>query len=166
MSEFQIVKAETDEQLQEIDATAKIIWNEHFVPIIGQAQVDYMLEKFQCFDALKEQLVEGYEYYQIRPDGEMAGYMGIHQEDADTMFLSKLYVRADHRGEHLATKAFDFLKELSHERGCKKVYLTCNKYNNNTLAVYDHFGFEKTDEQDNPIGEGFVMEDYIMTYYL
>lgn len=166
MGEVEIIKVESDDQIETLDALAKEIWNEHFVKIIGQEQVDYMLKKFQCFDAMKQQISDGYEYFELTLDGQSIGYMGIHQEDTETMFLSKLYVKAECRGKHIATLAFDYLKELSRELGLKKIYLTCNKYNKNTLAVYDHFGFVKTDEQDNPIGEGFVMEDYILTYYL
>lgn len=42
---FKAKKAETDSQVREIADLAKIIWNEHFTPIIGQKQVDYMVEK-------------------------------------------------------------------------------------------------------------------------
>ena len=39
-----------------------------------------------------------------------------------------------------------------------------NKYNDNTLSIYSHLGFEITDEQVADIGGGFVMDDYILTY--
>ncbi|MFR9065367.1 MAG: GNAT family N-acetyltransferase, partial [[Clostridium] scindens] len=53
---------------------------------------------------------------------------------------------------------------LCRERGLSKIYLTCNKHNDNTLAIYDHLGFKITDEQVADIGNGFVMDDYILTY--
>ena len=47
---------------------AEEIWNQHFVGIIGQGQVDYMLGKFQSAEAIAGQIAEGYEYYLVRVD--------------------------------------------------------------------------------------------------
>ena len=58
----------------------------------------------------------------------------------------------------------NFLINLCKERGLKKIWLTCNKYNANTLAIYNHLGFVITDAQMADIGNGFVMDDYILTY--
>lgn len=166
MVERRFVLAEDDEGIREIAVLAEEIWNQHFVPIIGKAQVDYMVEKFQSYPALKAQIEDGgYEYYQMRSGSVLAGYIGVHPED-EALFLSKLYIKQDCRGQHLATEAFRFLVDLCRKRGLKKIWLTCNKHNDNTLAVYDHLGFKITDEQVADIGNGFVMDDYIMTYEL
>lgn len=161
---FQIRPAETEEQLQEIATLAKEIWHQHFTPIIGEDQVTYMVEKFQSYPALKRQIEqEGYEYFRIYSNDFLAGYTGI-RPDTDSLFLSKLYLHQDFRGQHLASQTFRHLVNLCKERGMKKIWLTCNKHNDNTLKVYDHLGFKITDTQVADIGNGFVMDDYIMTY--
>ncbi len=166
MEKTKITLAETDEKIREISILAKEIWNQHFVPIIGKAQVDYMVDKFQSYPALKSQIEQdGYEYYQIYSSGTFAGYIGIHPE-AGALFLSKLYIKKDFRGQHLATEALQFLINLCKERGLGKIWLTCNKHNDNTLAIYDHLGFKITDEQAADIGNGFVMDDYILTFLI
>lgn len=164
MGRLEVRKAETDTQVREIADLAKVIWNEHFTPIIGKDQVDYMVEKFQSYPALKEQLSEEYEYYQIFSDGEFCGYTGIHPGEDNRLFLSKLYLKKESRGHHLATGAFSFLKEICRERGYSAIWLTCNKHNDNSLGVYRHFGFEIIDTQEADIGGGFIMDDYIMEY--
>ena len=164
MGRLEVRKAETDTQVREIADLAKVIWNEHFTPIIGKDQVDYMVEKFQSYPALKEQISEGYEYYQIFSDGEFCGYTGIHPGEDNRLFLSKLYLKKESRGHHLATGAFSFLKEICRERGYSAIWLTCNKHNDNSLGVYRHFGFEIIDTQEADIGGGFIMDDYIMEY--
>ena len=161
-----IKKADTDEQIRQIADLARIIWNEHFTPIIGKDQVDYMVEKFQSYPALKKQLDDGYEYYQIFNSGEFCGYTGIHPGEDGRLFLSKLYIRKDHRGRHLATRVFDFLTDLCRERGYSAVWLTCNKHNNNSLGIYRHLGFQTIDTQEADIGGGFIMDDYIMEYQI
>lgn len=164
MGQLEVRKAETDTQVREIADLAKVIWNEHFTPIIGKDQVDYMVEKFQSYPALKEQISEEYEYYQIFSGGEFCGYTGIHPGEDNRLFLSKLYLKKESRGHHLATGAFSFLKEICRERGYSAIWLTCNKHNDNSLGVYRHFGFEIIDTQEADIGGGFIMDDYIMEY--
>ena len=164
MGRLEVRKAETDTQVREIADLAKVIWNEPFTPIIGKDQVDYMVEKFQSYPALKEQISEGYEYYQIFSGGEFCGYTGIHPGEDNRLFLSKLYLKKESRGHHLATGAFSFLKEICRERGYSAIWLTCNKHNDNSLGVYRHFGFEIVDTQEADIGGGFIMDDYIMEY--
>lgn len=164
MDMVNIIPAETDRDIQTIAETAEEIWHQHFTPIIGKAQVDYMVDKFQSYPAITSQIrEEGYEYFILQSENGPCGYMGIHEE-ADALFLSKLYIRREYRGQHLATKGFRFLTGLCKERGLKKIWLTCNKHNDNTLKIYDHLGFQITDEQAADIGSGFVMDDYILTY--
>ena len=164
--DFSTKKADTDEQIKEVASLAEIIWNEHFTPIIGKKQVDYMVAKFQSYPALKEQIADGYEYYQLFDNGEFCGYTGIHPGEDNRLFLSKLYIKKECRGRHLATQAFSFLKKLCKERGYSAIWLTCNKHNNNSLTVYRHLGFETIDTHEADIGGGFIMDDYIMEYRL
>jgi diphthamide synthase (EF-2-diphthine--ammonia ligase) len=58
MTCFQAVQSE--KQITAVVRLAREIWQEHYEPIIGQKQVDYMLEKFQSEKALVEQLGESY----------------------------------------------------------------------------------------------------------
>lgn len=166
MKTMNILPVKTDPEIQNVAALAEEIWHQHFTPIIGEAQVNYMVEKFQSYPALKNQIEhDGYEYYSVYTDGKMAGYTGVHPED-DALFLSKLYIKKDFRGRHLATEVFHYLITLCKERGLKKIWLTCNKHNEQTLKIYDHLGFVITDEQVADIGNGFVMDDYILTYQI
>lgn len=158
---FSLTPVHTDKQIQEISNLASVIWDEHFTPIIGIQQVEYMLEKFQSFHALKEQMETGYEYFQIFDNTEFCGYCGIHQEET-TLFLSKLYLKKEARNRHLSTKTIQYLKTLCQKRGLSSIWLTCNKYNTNTLAVYHHLGFETVRSQVTDIGNGYVMDDYIL----
>lgn len=161
MGTFSVKPAVTDVALDRIAALANEIWHEYFVPLIGIEQVNYMVGKFQSYPALKEQTANGYEYYQIFSDDAFAGYTGIHPE-GDSLFLSKLYIHKDFRGQHLASSAVEFLKEYCRKNGYKKIWLTCNKHNDHTLAVYEHLGFVTVRSQTADIGNGFVMDDYIM----
>lgn len=162
---LEIVPIITDEQIRETAILADEIWHQHFVPLIGETQVDYMLEKFQSFPALKKQLSQGYEYFHLISENHLVGYTCIHAEDGK-LFLSKLYLKKDVRGQHFSTRVLDFLKALCKERHLANIWLTCNRYNEHSLTVYDHLGFQRVNTQVADIGNGFVMDDYIMEMFL
>lgn len=157
---FEPVK--TPSQIKETADLAEKIWNEHFPKIIGQAQTEYMVEKFQSEKAITNQIKnDGYEYFIIRKNEMTSGYTAIQKQN-DSLFLSKLYVRKENRGEHIATEAVSFLKEICRSNGFKKIWLTVNRNNLNTIEIYKHLGFVIARTQIADIGNGFVMDDYIM----
>lgn len=157
-----IIPITTEEQIHQLADTAKGIWEEHFTPIIGKEQVSYMVSRFQSFPALKEAIEKnGYEYYFFLADDQIAGYTGIHVENY-ALFLSKLYVKKEFRGNKISSFGLNFLIEKAKKENLKKIWLTCNRHNENTLKIYRHFGFETVREEDNDIGNGFYMNDYIM----
>ncbi|OUP49285.1 GNAT family N-acetyltransferase [Lachnoclostridium sp. An181] len=163
MKKIRMIPAVNDAEILGVAALAEEIWHEHFPPIIGEEQVDYMVEKFQSFDALKRQIADGYEYFLISSDYMMVGYTGVTEKDG-SLFLSKLYLLKDSRGQHLSTEVFGHLIDLAKERKLDKIWLTCNKYNSHSLDVYKHLGFEIVRDEVTDIGNGFVMDDYILEY--
>ena len=157
--EFYPVK--TDGNIEELCALADGIWHEHFTPIIGGAQVEYMVEKFQSVPAVTEQLRQGYEYFLLLLEGRAVGYTGIHAENEE-LFLSKLYLQKENRGKGYARQAMNFLEDLCRQRGLSKIWLTVNRHNDNTIAAYKAMGLTIVREQKADIGGGFFMDDYIM----
>lgn len=163
MDNLRIIPVTNEELIYSLSTIADEIWHEHFTPIIGKAQVDYMLEKFLSPSALAEQIQNGYEYFLFSYDYTFAGFSGI-REDNDSLFLSKLYVHQDFRGNGISSYILQKYIELCKMRHLNKIWLTCNRFNKNTLAIYEHLGFQKTREQVSDIGNGFVMDDYILEY--
>lgn len=159
--EFAIRPAATDVALDRIAALANEIWHEYYVPLIGLEQVNYMISHFQCYPELKKQVAQGYEYFQIFSGEHVAGYVGIRAEQ-DALFLSKLYIHKEFRGQHLTRHTMEFLLNLCRERSISKIWLTCNRHNEQSLAIYKHFGFEITREEKTDIGGGYQMDDYIL----
>jgi GNAT superfamily N-acetyltransferase len=139
---------------------AREIWYEHYVPIIGRAQVDYMVGKFQSSAAIQDQIASGYEYYLIGQAGEAVGYLGL-QAQAEHLFISKLYLLKRTRGTGLGRIAIEFIERLSRERRLPRLALTVNKYNP-ALEFYLSLGFENCGSVVADIGNGFVMDDYRM----
>ncbi|OWR27691.1 GNAT family N-acetyltransferase [Saccharibacillus sp. O23] len=160
--ELTFPKVETHEDIAEVAMLAAAIWGEYYVALIGRDQVDYMVEKYQSLPAITAQIGhQGYEYYLLRRGSETVGYMGIKQEDG-RLFLSKLYIDKRHRGKGYASHANAFLERLCADRGLDRIWLTVNRDNASSIAVYEKKGFRKVREQVADIGNGYVMDDFVM----
>lgn len=158
---FQPVK--TTEEIAEVARLASEIWREHYVSIISMAQIDYMIDRFQSVPAIADQIRhQGYAYYLFhRGDSSAVGYMAVKEEEGK-LFLSKFYVRKEHRGKGYASRAIAFLEKLCKDRNLSHIWLTVNRYNTSSIAVYEKKGFRIVREQCADIGNGFVMDDFIM----
>jgi len=140
---------------------ADIIWREHYTPIIGKAQVAYMLEHFQSAEAIAGQVADGMVYFLIREGNGPLGYLAI-QKRGQELFLSKIYLLSEYRGLGIGKKAMDFIVEKAREFGCDRIALTVNKNNDLTIKAYAKMGFENKGALVTDIGGGFVMDDYLM----
>ncbi|WP_169083977.1 GNAT family N-acetyltransferase [Paenibacillus sp. PL91] len=155
-------RVNTEEEIAEVARLAAEIWREYYVSIITIEQIEYMIGKFQSIPAIENQIHhQGYEYYFIHHDGSAVGYMSVRQEEGK-LFLSKFYIGKDHRGRGYASKATAFLEQLCKDRNLSHIWLTVNRHNESTIAVYEKKGFQTVREQIADIGNGFVMDDFIM----
>ena len=158
----QIKEISSATEVEVVARMAKQIWKEHYIPIIGEDQVDYMLGKYQSVKAIESQLKqEGNHYFLILSKGVPVGYIGI-SEKLNELFLSKFYLLKSERGKGLGHQAFDFLVSRCREIGAAFITLTVNKQNLDTIGVYEKLGFENYGEVITDIGSGYVMDDFLM----
>ncbi len=149
-------------ELETLTELIREIWREHYTPIIGEKQVEYMLEKYQSVEAVSRQIAEeDYRYFGVFCDGELAGYYAAKSLGDDCMFLSKFYVAARFRGRGLGKEMLQHLIDDSLAQEARIIRLTVNKHNS-TVEVYRRLGFAITEEIVTDIGNGFVMDDYVM----
>lgn len=140
------------------------IWNEFFPSIIGQAQVDYMVEKFQSEMALTAQLSEGYSYFFICEDEDKVGYIGlVPRPDKNALQISKLYLFKNSRGKGHGGSVIKEVCKIAASNGVDCLYLTVNKYNEGTISAYQKMGFTLSGDIVMDIEGGFTMDDYEMT---
>lgn len=157
------IKKATSKDLKMIAEMAEEIWTEHYIPLIGEAQVRYMLEKFQSKDILAEQMSTGGYVYFIAYIGSIpCGYEGIKWEsETRAVFLSKLYVKSEFRRRGVSRALLDVAcKEYA---DYESIYLTVNKNNKYSINAYRRLGFNITKSVIGDIGNGYVMDDYVMT---
>lgn len=104
---------------------------------------------------------EQYTYFLAFEETELIGYCGVKPEK-ERLFLSKLYLRKEKRGQGLASYLLEEAIKFAKEQNKQAIYLTCNKYNQHSLDVYHGKGFQDIDAVQTDIGRGFIMDDYIL----
>lgn len=164
--EIEFKKVETEEDIQVMCQVAERVWHLTYDQLLPEGQAGYMIEKFQSPRAVREQREkEGYEYYLICKDGCPGGFIGFspRYEGREEMFLSKVYLLPELRGQGAVKQAFQMVEEEARRQGLPIIRLTVNKGNTHAAEVYRHYGFEIADSVTTEIGGGYVMDDYIMT---
>lgn len=153
-------------QISDVPALAKLarkIWEEYYTALLGEEQVQYMLGTIQSEEAIADDLRNGKVYWIAQENGQDVGYVGYELQDGQ-LFLSKFYIQSSVRGKGVGRFLFDALKKTAQENKLTKISLTVNKHNEDTIAVYKKLGFKKVADQVADIGEGFSMDDYVLSY--
>ena len=166
------IPVKTDDDQRLLARMAGEIWREYWPAHIGEAQTEYMIERFQSYEAITRDMAENdYEYWLLvateqDDDGlekRIVGFTGGHNEaKTNRFFISKIYLFSDARGRGYARRVIEFYEDLCFARGFDAMYLTVNKGNDLAIRAYEGTGFETIDAVVTDIGEGFVMDDYIM----
>ncbi len=156
------LKVQDKKQITTITALARVIWQEAFTPIIGSAQVEYMLEKFQSVDSISRQIShDDYQYYQLNQATLPIGYISfkIHNNE---LFLSKFYILSKYRKQGFGKQTIKFIEQQAIKASTRQITLTVNKYNTNAIKAYLKMGFINKGAIIKDIGGGFIMDDYRM----
>ncbi len=153
------------EESPAVASIAAAIWREHYTPLIGPEQVEYMLDKYQSGEAIARDIEKGMLYY-LAEDGAQtpavpAGYMALRLDEG-RLFLSKLYVEKSYRGKGIAKHFVEMAEQVAQENALPRIRLTVNKGNAGSIAAYNRMGFETVESVVSDIGNGFVMDDYVM----
>ncbi|MCL1985964.1 MAG: GNAT family N-acetyltransferase [Betaproteobacteria bacterium] len=160
----------TAAQSGDFDAIAElgaVIWTEHYTPIVGKSQVAYMLEQFQSSRSIAFQVVEQrYVYTMAWADERLVGYAGVKPEADGSLLLSKFYILKEFRGCGMGRRIFERVTRPFVKPGGTKVWLTVNKKNAGAIAAYRKLGLAVERELVTDIGEGYVMDDYVMVLTL
>ncbi len=163
---FDIMPVATEKQISEVETAAYNVWRNYYKDIFSPEQISYMLEKYQSKAALKKQMSEGYIYYMILVDQQLAGYMCVLVQSS-YLYLARLYIKAEYRRQGLAKRTIAHLDAVfrNPELGfshIRKMCLRVERNNHFAINVYEHLGFKKIRSEDTDIGNGFVCKEYVM----
>lgn len=151
------------EQLPIVIDLTKKIWPVAYGEILSKAQLDYMIDKFYNETALRELIQKGHVFYLAQDENEKyVGFVSyeINSEPNKTK-IHKIYVLPETQGTGLGRQFFELVKDKAIENNQKAIFLNVNKYNN-AIHFYTKLGFTKLKDEVIDIGNGYVMDDYVM----
>lgn len=165
---MKLIKA-TEKNIPLIQDLAKRSWENAYAEILSQEQMKYMLENMYSEIEISAHLKNSnYHYYLIYDEktNDYDGFIGFenHYEE-NTTKLHRIYLVPESKGKGLGKKTLEFLNEKVKESGDNRVILNVNKHNS-ARKFYQSQGYKVYDEGVFDIGNGFVMDDFLMEILL
>lgn len=163
----------TESDIHVIEYMADVVFRNTYSSILTAEQVEYMMEWMYSDKSLEKQFSDLHSFFIAWCNGIPVGYMSIQKEsiteDNITVYhLHKLYVMTEWQGRGVGELLFKKACEYAtHNKNSAKarIELNVNRYNK-AVGSYIRMGMEIAREGDFPIGEGFYMNDYIMSLEL
>ena len=150
------------EDIGEIQRLARLIWDEAYGELLTKEQIEYMLPMMYSEGVIGEELLSGTVWELILADDTPCGYLSYGLSEGNSVKLFKIYIVKALRGTGIAADSLSRVKEYAARNGRGYVFLTVNKNNARAIRAYEKNGFGITASVVTDIGQGFVMDDYIM----
>jgi ribosomal protein S18 acetylase RimI-like enzyme len=149
-----------------IQQLAHTIWPKTYGSIISSEQLNYMLELFYNSSLLHTLIECNQQTFCIAEEGKepvgFASFSIVNSENPTAYKLHKLYVSTKQQqkgvGKALLLEVMERVKKL----GGTSLILNVNRQNS-ARDFYKKMGFDIIDEVDNEIGNGYYMNDYVMS---
>lgn len=159
------IRRAKEEDIELIREIAAETWPSTYLDIIGQAQIDYMLDKMYNKGELLKQFMEGH-LFLVAEEGEhqfgFAGY-SIVDHEVRAYKLHKLYVLPSAHGKGVGKILINEVFNQVKDAGGSALQLNVNK-NNKAKDFYLKAGFIVKESVKIDIGGGYFMDDYVMEY--
>ncbi len=156
----------TTEDIPVIQALARGIWEEAYHEILSKEQIGYMMEMMYSREVLDKEFSDGVVWDLILDSGNPCGYLSYSLEEDNSVKLSKIYIEKAARGKAIAGDSIRRVVEYAVNNCRDKVFLTVHKNNKRAIRAYEKKGFTIAAPVITDIGNGFVMDDYIMKYFV
>jgi diamine N-acetyltransferase len=164
MIEIEKVLANDVAKFQIIRNIAEETWPIAYGEILSTAQLEYMFDMMYSTDSLLEQAVRKNLQFILAKEGNdylgFASYeIDIHQTNKTK--IHKIHILPSAQGKGIGKKLIDYIAIEAQKQMNIAITLNVNKYNK-ALHFYLKLGFSNVKEEVIDIGNGYVMDDYVM----
>lgn len=160
---MQIVEATTD-HIYNIQVLSNVIWPATFSNILSQEQISYMMDMMYSTSSLEKQINElSHHYLLAEEDGEYLGYLSyeLNYKGTPITKIHKIYVLPSIQGKGVGSLFIDVVSKIALKNNNTLLSLNVNRYNK-AIDFYKRMGFDFFTSENIDIGNGFLMEDYVM----
>lgn len=149
------------DNIHQIHDLAWQIWPKSFEHILSKEQIAYMMEMMYAVPVLRNEIERGVEYYILTYQNENAGFTAIEKKDNISYKLHKIYLNHQLQGKGLGKYQLRAMEQIVKNYGAHSLYLNVNRHNK-AVGFYQSQGYHIIKEEDNDIGNGYFMNDFVM----
>jgi N-acetylglutamate synthase-like GNAT family acetyltransferase len=153
-----ILRKATLEDILTIQEIAEEAWRPTYGPILTEEQTLYMIPMMYNTELISSQ-IELFSVLEV--DAKAIGYCAFEKISETEGKLHKLYLRPSVKQKGAGTFIINEISKQARALGLESIILNVNKYNS-AVDFYFKKGFTKDREMILDIGNGYVMDDYVM----
>lgn len=141
---------------------ARAIWQSTYPALISQEQIDFMLADRYASAALQAQCDDPLHAWRVaRVADAITGFAHAVLDGSDCK-LDKLYVHPDSQRQGIGSALLAAIRDWAQQRAARRLWLQVNRGNAPAIAAYQKYGFRIIESRVFDIGNGFVMDDFVM----
>ncbi len=137
------------------------VWPQTYASIISQEQIAYMLELMYSIPSLEKQMHEGALFIIVYEAAAPVGFASYQEMENGIFKLNKLYVLPSQQGKGTGKRLVEYIIEEITSNQAVALQLQVNRHNT-ARRFYEKLGFTVIKECAFDIGNGYVMDDYVM----
>ncbi len=164
------IRAATEADLLVVRGIAAQAWPAAFSGIISQEQLAYDFARDYSDERLQAQRQAGQchlileQFGENPPEPQAVGFAS-YTIQPDCFTINRIYLLPHCKGQGMGTQLMTALLGIARKSGSPRAELHVNRQNP-AVAFYRKAGFEIAEAVDQPIGQGFIREDYRMVLSL
>lgn len=141
---------------------AEQVWGPTYGHILSTEQLEYMFAMMYSTASLMKQMEIGHQFLIAIKNQQACGFASFERREGGKTFkIHKLYVLPSAQGKGVGHQLMKYIAKYAEAMGGIKLSLNVNRYNK-AFEFYIKEGFYKAGEEDIEIGNGYLMEDFIM----
>jgi ribosomal protein S18 acetylase RimI-like enzyme len=152
-----------DAEVESLIELAGAVWRKHYPGIITAEQIEYMLAQRYKAPLIRQLLARGDLWLAARAGDELVGFAHGHPLQDGDYKLDKLYVHNDWQRHGIGGRLIDEMTRHARDHGAARLLLRVNRQNQKAIGAYLKHGFQVATLIVEDIGNGFIMDDYVMT---
>lgn len=148
-----------------IQQMAYTAWPVAYGSILSKEQITYMLQLMYSQEELLHQMNNRYTYLLAVKSEQAIGFAAYNAITAQQFKLQKLYMLPEVQGTGMGKLLLQTVIDQAKGAGATSLILNVNR-SNKAIAFYSKMGFQIVKEEDNDIGNGYFMNDFVMQLQL